>query len=61
MWCRGRVALASRLMEEADGYKQRVIANAEGEASRFKQILVPNISKAPKVTRERMYLDTMQQ
>lgn len=51
---------ASRLLQEADGYKQRVIANAEGDASRFKQILV-EYSKAPKVTRDRMYLDTMQQ
>ncbi len=30
---------AARLMQEADGYKQRVIANADGEASRFKQVL----------------------
>jgi membrane protease subunit HflK len=51
---------ASRLAEEANGYRQRVVANAEGEASRFKQILV-EYSKAPAVTRERMYLDTMQQ
>jgi len=51
--------LASRLKEEADGYKQAVIANAEGEASRFAQI-VSEYQKAPQVTRERMYLDTMQ-
>lgn len=51
---------ASRLLQEADGYKQRVIANAQGDASRFKQILV-EYSKAPKVTRDRMYLDTIQQ
>ncbi len=51
---------ASRLAEEASGYKSRVVANAEGEASRFKQIL-QEYSKAPEVTRERMYLDTMQQ
>ncbi len=51
---------ASRLTEEATGYRQRVIANAEGEASRFKQILA-EYNKAPQVTRERMYLDTMQQ
>lgn len=51
---------ASRLLQEADGYKQRVIANSQGDASRFKQILV-EYSKAPKVTRERMYLDTIQQ
>lgn len=51
---------ASRLMLEAEGYKQRVIANAEGDASRFKQILV-EYEKAPQVTRERMYIDMMQQ
>src|SRR5512135_714980 len=51
--------LASRLKEEADGYKQAVIANAEGEASRFAQILA-EYQKAPQVTRQRMYLDTMQ-
>ncbi len=51
---------AARLMQEAEGYKQRVIANADGEASRFKQVL-SEYSKAPAVTRERIYLDTMQQ
>jgi membrane protease subunit HflK len=51
--------LASRLKEEAQGYKQSVIANAEGEASRFSQILA-EYQKAPQVTRQRMYLDTMQ-
>jgi membrane protease subunit HflK len=51
---------ASRLMQEADGYRQRVIANAEGEASRFRQI-VAEYNRAPAVTRERMYLETIQQ
>ncbi len=51
---------AARLMEEANGYKQRVIATAEGDASRFKQV-VAEYAKAPEVTRQRMYLDTMQQ
>lgn len=51
--------LASRLKEEAEGYKLSVIANAEGEASRFAQILA-EYQKAPQVTRQRMYLDTMQ-
>jgi membrane protease subunit HflK len=37
-----------------------VVANAEGDASRFKQILV-EYEKAPQVTRERMYIDMMQQ
>jgi membrane protease subunit HflK len=51
---------AARLMEEAEGYKQRVIASSEGDASRFKQVLV-EYNKAPGVTRDRLYLDMMQQ
>jgi membrane protease subunit HflK len=52
--------MAARLNEEANGYKQSIIANAEGEASRFKQVLV-EYNKAPAVTRDRMYIDMMQQ
>jgi hypothetical protein len=51
---------ASRLLAEADGYKERTIASAEGDTSRFKQVLV-EYAKAPQVTRERLYLETMQQ
>jgi membrane protease subunit HflK len=51
--------LASRLKEEAEGYNLSVIANAEGEASRFVQIFA-EYQKAPQVTRQRIYLDTMQ-
>lgn len=51
---------AARLMEEASGYQQRVISSAEGDVSRFEQILV-EYSKAPGVTRDRLYLDMMQQ
>lgn len=51
---------AARLLEEAQGYRQRVVANAEGEAARFTQVLA-EYQKAPVVTRERLYLDTMQQ
>ena len=51
---------AARLMQEAEGYKKAVTANAEGEASRFKLILA-EYNKAPQVTRERMYIDMMQQ
>lgn len=51
---------AARLFEEANGYRSRVVANADGEASRFKQVLV-EYNKAPQVTRERMYLDMIQQ
>src|SRR5688572_6586025 len=52
--------VAARLTEEANGYKQSVIATAQGDASRFRQVLT-EYEKAPQVTRERMYLDTMQQ
>lgn len=51
--------VASRLFQEAEGYKKAVTANAQGEASRFSQI-VAEYKKAPQVTRQRMYLDTMQ-
>jgi len=51
---------AARLLEEAQGYKQKVISSAEGDASRFDQVLV-EYAKAPEVTRERMYIDTVQQ
>jgi membrane protease subunit HflK len=51
---------ASRLMQEAEGYRTRVIETAQGDAVRFRQILA-EYNKAPAVTRERMYLDTMQQ
>ena len=51
---------AARLIEEAAGYKGRVINTAVGDASRFNQILV-EYDKAPAVMRSRMYLDTMQQ
>ena len=51
---------AARLLQEADGYRQRLIATAEGDASRFRQIQ-GEYAKAPEVTRNRMYLETMQQ
>jgi membrane protease subunit HflK len=52
--------LASRLLQEADGYRSRVIQTAQGDASRFQQVLV-EYNKAPEVTRDRLYIDTMQQ
>ena len=51
---------AARLLQEAEGYKQRLIATAEGDASRFKQ-LNTEYAKSPEVTRNRLYLETMQQ
>ncbi len=51
---------ASRLMEEAEGYKARVVAQAEGDSQRFRAVLA-EYQKAPAVTRDRLYLETMQQ
>ena len=51
---------ADRLLLEAQGYRARVSAQAEGDAMRFNQIL-DAYSQAPDVTRERMYLETMEQ
>ncbi len=51
---------AARLREEAEGYKGRVVAQAEGDAQRFASVLT-EYQKAPGVTRDRLYIDTMQQ
>ncbi len=51
---------ASRLLEEAEGYRSRVVAQAEGDAQRFRSVLA-EYQKAPGVTRDRLYIDTMQQ
>lgn len=52
---RGR---AQRMMEEANAYRERVIARASGEAERFEKLLT-EYKKAPKVTRDRLYLDAI--
>ncbi|TJY60924.1 FtsH protease activity modulator HflK [Sinimarinibacterium sp. CAU 1509] len=49
---------AARQVEEATGYRDQVVAKAEGDVARFNQLLT-EYRKAPKITRERMYLDTM--
>jgi len=51
---------ASKLHEQAEGYRARVIATAEGDANRFKSVLA-EYQKAPQVTRDRIYIDTMRQ
>lgn len=51
---------AARIMQEAEGYKAAIIAQAEGEASRFEQILT-QYQQAPNITRQRMYLEKMEQ
>jgi membrane protease subunit HflK len=50
---------AARLTEESEAYKQKSVSKAEGESSRFLQLLA-EYEKSPEVTRERMYLDMMQ-
>jgi len=54
------VGAASRLKEEADAYKARIVAQAQGDSQRFKSVLT-EYQKAPQVTKDRMYIDAMQQ
>lgn len=54
------VGSASRLNEEAAAYKAKIVAQAEGDAQRFSSLFV-EYQKAPQVTRDRLYLETMQQ
>lgn len=51
---------AQRIIEEANGYRDAVVSRAEGEAARFSMLLT-EYRKAPQVTRERLYLETMQE
>lgn len=53
---RGQV---NRMNEEAQAYKERVILEAQGEVARFSELL-PQYERAPTVTRERIYLETME-
>jgi len=50
---------AQGLLEKAAAYKTRVVKSAEGETSRFNQLLA-EYQRAPEVTRERIYIDTME-
>jgi membrane protease subunit HflK len=51
---------ASRLSAEAEGYRARIVGQADGDAQRFRSVLV-EYQKAPQVTRDRMYTDSMAQ
>ncbi len=51
---------AARLIEEAEGYRSRVVAQADGDAQRFRSVLT-EYQRAPAVTRDRLYIETMQQ
>jgi len=52
--------MAARLQAESEGYRARVVERAEGDAARFRQI-VAEYTKAPQVTRDRLYIEAMQQ
>ena len=51
---------AQRVMQDAEAYRDRVIADADGEASRFESLLVEYL-KAPRVTRDRLYLEAIEE
>ena len=51
---------SARIIQEAEAYKASTIARAEGETARFNQVL-DEYSKAPGITRDRLYLETMEQ
>ena len=50
---------AARILEDANAYREQVIAQAEGESKRFEALLT-EYSKAPEVTRQRLYLDSIE-
>lgn len=50
---------ASRVLQEAQAYKQEAVARATGEVAKFEKLL-PEYQAAPEVTRQRLYLETMQ-
>jgi membrane protease subunit HflK len=51
---------AARIFEDASAYRDRVVARAEGEAARFEALLT-EYQKAPRVTRERLYIDAIEE
>jgi membrane protease subunit HflK len=51
---------AARIIEDATAYRSRLISKAQGEASRFEQLSTAYL-KSPEVTRERLYLETMEE
>ena len=54
------IGTASRLKQEAEAYKARIVAQSQGDAQRFRSVLT-EYQKAPQVTRDRLYLESMQQ
>jgi modulator of FtsH protease HflK len=54
------VGSAARLREESEAYRARIVAQAQGDSQRFRLVL-NEYQKAPQVTRDRMFIDAMQQ
>ena len=50
---------SQRVLQDAEAYRDRLIADAQGEAARFESLLV-EYQKAPRVTRDRLYIDAIQ-
>lgn len=50
---------AQRIVEKANAYKEQVVLNATGEVERFKRLL-PEFEAAPKLLRDRLYIQTME-
>jgi membrane protease subunit HflK len=53
---RGR---AAKILQDAEAYREQTVAEAKGQASRFSQVY-EQYKKAPDVTRQRIYLETME-
>ncbi|WP_427451261.1 FtsH protease activity modulator HflK [Litorimonas sp. WD9-15] len=51
---------AAQILQDAEAYRDRVIAEAQGEAERFNKIY-EEYAKAPQVTRQRLYLETIEE
>jgi membrane protease subunit HflK len=51
---------AQRVLQDADAYRARVVADAEGESARFEALLT-EYQKAPRVTRDRLYLEAVEE
>ena len=58
-WCRKRSGNVAKITQAAEAYKSQTVAQATGQTSRFLKIY-EQYKKAPDVTRERMYLETME-
>jgi membrane protease subunit HflK len=54
------VGAASRLTQESEGYRSRIVATAQGDSQRFKSLLT-EYQRSPQVTRDRLYIDAMRE